>query len=75
LNLIRGSKGNEVAVLQNFLISQNKGQASQALMRVGATGYFGSLTRSALAEFQLSVGISPASGNFGPITRAYISSH
>ena len=74
-NLRNGIRSNDVMILQNFLISQGKGSASQNLMRVGATSYFGRLTRLALAEFQASVGIYPASGNFGPITRAYLSTH
>jgi len=74
-NLGAGSVGNSVATLQQFLISQNKGSAAQALAGAGATGYFGALTKKALAEFQVSAGISPALGNFGAITRAYISAH
>jgi hypothetical protein len=74
-SLGQGSSNNNVAILQQFLISQNKGSAAQALANVGATAYFGALTRAALAEFQASVGISPALGNFGSITRAYLSSH
>ncbi|HUC31344.1 MAG TPA: ice-binding family protein, partial [Candidatus Paceibacterota bacterium] len=72
-NLQQGNSGSGVATLQQFLISQNKGPAARALASVGATAYFGALTRSALAEFQASTGISPALGNFGPITRTYIS--
>lgn len=74
-NLGNGSRGNNVTVLQQFLISQNKGAAAQALAKVGPTAYFGVLTRAALAEFQAKVGISPALGNFGAITRAYLSAH
>jgi peptidoglycan hydrolase-like protein with peptidoglycan-binding domain len=74
-NLTKGSSGSDVTVLQQFLISQNKGSFARALAGVGATGNFGSMTLSALAEFQANTGISPASGNFGPITRAYISAH
>jgi hypothetical protein len=74
-NLGTGSRDNNVAILQGFLASQNKGSAAAVLAKVGATGYFGVLTRAALAEFQASVGISPALGNFGPITRAYINAH
>ena len=74
-NLGQGSGGNSVTLLQQFLISQNKGPAGLALTNAGATGYFGALTRAALAEFQANVGISPALGNFGAITRAYISTH
>lgn len=67
-----GAHGNNVETLQGFLISQNKGPAARALAKVGATSHFGRLTRSALAEFQAKVGIRPAIGNFGPITRAYL---
>ncbi|MHB1769919.1 MAG: ice-binding family protein [Minisyncoccota bacterium] len=75
VNLGKGSKSNGVAILQQFLISQNKGPSAEALARVGPTSYFGVLTNAALAEFQANVGISPALGNFGPITRAYLSMH
>lgn len=61
--------------LQNYLINQKKGPAAIALASVSATGYFGSLTTAALAEFQSSVGITPAVGNYGPITKAYIAAH
>jgi peptidoglycan hydrolase-like protein with peptidoglycan-binding domain len=71
-SMTKGSRGNDVSTLQQFLISQNKGPATQALSEAGATAYFGVLTRAALAEFQATVGISPALGNFGPITRAYL---
>ncbi|MGC9968936.1 MAG: ice-binding family protein [Minisyncoccia bacterium] len=74
-SLGQGSRGNDVKILQQFLVAQNKGPAAQALASVGATANFGSLTRAALAEFQASVGISPALGNFGAITRAYLSTH
>ncbi len=75
MSLAKGSSNNDVKILQQFLISQNKGSAAQALANVGATAYFGVLTRAALAEFQTNVGISPALGNFGSITRAYIQAH
>ncbi len=71
-NLVKGSRGSNVSILQEFLIAQDKGSAAHTLASVGATAYFGTLTRAALAEFQASVGISPALGNFGAITRAYV---
>lgn len=74
-NLFKGLRNNNVKNLQEFLISQNKGPAAETLASASATSYYGELTRAALAEFQASVGISPASGFFGPITRSYISSH
>ena len=75
VNLGQGNRGNDVTTLQQFLISQNKGPAAQSLTQVGATAYFGVLTRAALAEFQVAVGINPALGNFGPITRTYLEAH
>lgn len=74
VGLVKGSRGNNVNILQQFLISQNKGPAAQALARNGSTIYFGQLTVAALAEFQASVGISPA-GSFGPVTRKYFKSN
>ena len=72
MNLGQGSRNDHVATLQQFLIAQNTGKATVALAQAGATSYFGPLTRSALAEYQAKVGISPALGNFGPITRAHL---
>ncbi len=66
------SSGKEVVWLQDFLISAGTGPRARALANAGATRYFGILTKNALAEYQLSVGIHPASGYFGPITRASI---
>ncbi|MDB5266654.1 MAG: hypothetical protein JWN89_469 [Parcubacteria group bacterium] len=71
-DLTLGSRGAAVVELQKFLISQNKGSASFTLSTAGATGLFGQMTRSALAEFQQRAGISPALGYFGPLTKAYI---
>jgi hypothetical protein len=67
-DLTIGSTGSEVSALQQWLVS--KGFLT---MPAGvAYGYFGSLTKSALAAYQASVGISPAVGYFGPITRAKV---
>lgn len=71
-NLKQGNRSNNVKILQQFLISQAKGPAAQALAKVGPTTYFGILTRRALAEFQTKVGIKPANGYFGAITRDYL---
>ena len=75
LDLDVGSTGGRVTLLQGFLISQNSGPAAASLAKAGATGTFGPLTKSALAEYQSTHGISPASGYFGPLTRAYIAAH
>lgn len=71
-DLKQGSRGGDVTILQQFLISQGKGPAAQALAGVGATAYFGAMTRAALAEFQAKTGINPPVGYFGAITRAYL---
>ena len=67
-----GSRGIDVKALQEFLIGQNKGSVAEQLGAVGATGYFGALTQKTLAEYQGSIGISPAAGYFGPKTRNYV---
>lgn len=67
-NLTIGSRGTEVVALQTFL--ENRGFL---VMPAGvAKGYFGALTRSALAKYQAANGIAPAVGYFGPITRAHV---
>jgi peptidoglycan hydrolase-like protein with peptidoglycan-binding domain len=63
-NLTVGSTGAEVTALQNFLI----GKGYKTL----ATGYFGPMTKAALAAYQTAKGITPAAGYFGPLTRASV---
>lgn len=63
-NLTVGSEGADVSALQQFLYSKG-------FLTVNPTGYFGPLTKAALASYQASVGISPAVGYFGPVTRAH----
>jgi hypothetical protein len=67
-DLTIGSRGTDVATLQSFLVS--KGYLT---MPLGTTpGYFGNLTKMALARYQASMGIQPAAGYFGPVTRARV---
>jgi hypothetical protein len=74
-NLSLGSIKEEVKLLQQFLNSNGFTVAQSGLGSSGnETTRFGGLTRAALAKYQKSVGISPASGLFGPITRAYLKS-
>lgn len=69
-NLMVGSSGVDVAELQNRLITDGN-----LVMPAGvAKGYFGNLTRQALASWQLAHNVAPAIGYFGPITRAKINS-
>jgi peptidoglycan hydrolase-like protein with peptidoglycan-binding domain len=70
-----GSSGPLVTILQSYLIQSAKGSAATSLARAGSTGNFGPITRTALAEFQAAVGISPANGYYGETTRNYITSH
>lgn len=67
-----GMSGKDVLSLQEFLIKQNTGSASQALMEDGSSDYFGILTKAALIEFQEKNNITPANGYFGSITKAVI---
>ncbi|HUC01422.1 MAG TPA: peptidoglycan-binding protein [Candidatus Paceibacterota bacterium] len=62
-----GATGPLVSWLQQFLI------ASKYLTAVPApTGYFGTFTKAALAEFQTANGISPATGSLDATTTALI---
>lgn len=67
-----GSRGADVTWLQQYLIGKNLGEASQKLMSAGATGYFGVLTKAAVAEFQKSFNITPNQGYYGAKTRAVV---
>jgi len=71
-NLSFGMTGGDVQELQQFLIGENTGPAAQKLKAHGTTWNFATLTLNALVEFQKKAGINPASGFFGPITRAYV---
>lgn len=62
-DLTVGSRGAEVSALQSILI------ASGDLAIAAPTGYFGELTKAALAQWQGRNGV-PATGYFGPLTRA-----
>lgn len=67
-DLTLGATGSEVVALQDWLIA--KGYLT---MPAGvAKGYFGQLTRAAVAAFQVHEGITPAAGYFGPTTRAHV---
>lgn len=65
-NLTLGVRGSDVSSLQQFLI------AGGFLKGTAPTGYFGPLTKAALGKWQASVGISPAAGFFGPVSRERI---
>ena len=69
-NLGVGSIGQDVSDLQTWLENNEL-----LVMPDGvAKGYFGQLTKSAVARYQALRGIVPQVGYFGPVTRAAISS-
>ncbi len=73
-NLTVGSTGADVRALQQWLNANGyQVSASGAGSPGNETQYFGPATRTALAKYQAAVGISPAAGYFGPITRARVS--
>ena len=63
-DLTIGSTGAAVTCLQSALI------AGGYSIPAGATGYFGTQTRAAVAAWQTAAGVAPAVGYFGPISRA-----
>ncbi|MDO8728762.1 MAG: peptidoglycan-binding protein [bacterium] len=64
-NLTIGSTGSDVSALQSYLVTNG-----YLVMPVGVSkGYFGSLTKAAVARWQAANGVSPAVGYFGPISR------
>ncbi len=67
-DLTLGSTGEDVSTLQQLLIS--KGYS----IPQGATGYFGTQTQQAVAQYQRDNGIEPAEGWFGPVTRDVVNS-
>jgi len=65
-SLTIGSNGTDVTELQMTLVAKG-----YLVMPTGvAYGYFGTLTKNAVAAFQTANGITPAAGYFGPITMA-----
>ncbi|MBI2121767.1 MAG: peptidoglycan-binding protein [Candidatus Sungbacteria bacterium] len=64
-DLTVGARGDDVTCLQNYLTSTGHFTYSG-----GATGYFGSITQSAVSAWQAANGVSPAAGYFGAISRA-----
>jgi len=59
-----GAKGDDVTCLQTYL------ESTGYFTYTGAKGYFGSITKKAVASWQAANGVSPAAGYFGAISRA-----
>ncbi|MEK7461511.1 MAG: peptidoglycan-binding domain-containing protein [Patescibacteria group bacterium] len=65
-SLTEKSTGADVTCLQQTLVAQG-----HLVMPTGvAMGYFGNLTKAAVAKWQAANGVSPAVGYFGPISQA-----
>lgn len=64
-SLTLGSSGADVTCLQNYLMS-----TGHFTFAGGATGYFGPVTRSAVAAWQAANGVAPAAGFWGPVSQA-----
>lgn len=64
-SLTVGSQGDDVRALQDYLTS-----AGHYSYSGGSTGRFGAVTKAAVAAWQAANGISPASGYFGPVSKA-----
>ncbi len=65
-----GSTHADVSALQDMLIAGGYLQMPAGVSK----GYFGALTKAAVMKWQMSKGITPAVGFFGPISRAAASS-
>jgi hypothetical protein len=68
-DLAVGSSGSDVTALQTFLVNQGYLVLPGG---PGSMGTFGRLTKTALIKFQISAGMTPADGFFGPLTRDYV---
>jgi peptidoglycan hydrolase-like protein with peptidoglycan-binding domain len=67
-DLTVGSTGADVVALQTWLVNNG-----YLVMPAGtAMGYFGQITKTAVAKYQANVGL-PSTGFFGPLTRAKLS--
>ena len=64
-SLTVGSRGDDVTCLQDYLTGTGHFTYSG-----GSTGYFGGVTKAAVAAWQAANGVAPAAGYFGPISQA-----
>jgi hypothetical protein len=74
-NLYKGARGAVVRDIQRYLNAHGFPVAATGAGSPGSeTDYFGPATRAALAKFQRAHGILPATGGWGPKTRALVNS-
>jgi peptidoglycan LD-endopeptidase LytH len=71
VGLTVGDSGRGVVALQHALIEAYGGPAAYALAQAGSTGYFGSVTKSALIEYQRVNGLI-STGVFDAQTKAHM---
>lgn len=69
--MLFGETNLQIVALQEFLIKTNTGSAALYLKRSGATGYFGSITKAALIEYQKAMNLS-VTGMVDDATYAHI---
>jgi sortase (surface protein transpeptidase) len=67
-SLTIGSIGADVVALQTFLEQRGLLELPPGVVN----GYFGTLTRDAVARYQVSAGLAPPAGYFGPLTRTKV---
>lgn len=69
-DLTLGSTGPDVVALQKYLV-----KAGLMTMPQGVSyGFFGQITKDAVARYQSKYGIKPSIGYFGPLTRGHLNS-
>jgi peptidoglycan hydrolase-like protein with peptidoglycan-binding domain len=68
-----GETSSRVSLLQHDLIAKSSGTAQEKLALSGATGYFGTITRNALIEYQNLAGIN-ANGVYDAATKQSLES-
>ncbi len=64
-NLTVGSTGQSVVVLQGLMSELGYLRVPQGI----PFGYYGTLTKNAVAQYQASMNVSPAVGYYGPLTK------
>lgn len=70
-DLTLGSTGPDVVALQKHLVKIGLMTMPQGV----SYGYFGEITRGAVARYQVKYGITPTAGYFGPKTRTHLNAN
>jgi peptidoglycan hydrolase-like protein with peptidoglycan-binding domain len=67
-DMTTGSRGESVVVLQSLLSELGYLSVPQSI----PLGYFGSMTKNALANYQIALNVAPTSGYFGQETKTAV---